>query len=102
MRLWPRRRPVEQPQPPRVDPTTIAVLEYDLLGIKPEPGSSAALAVSLRNLGTCYAHQPADITSYGDAGPNAICVRCGQHMVQDSRGRWVIAQDSGPAEGQHG
>lgn len=36
------------PRPRRADPIAIAVLEYELLGIEPEPGTAAAFAVSLR------------------------------------------------------
>lgn len=40
-----RRR---KPRPRRADPLAIAVLEYELLGIEPKPGTAAAFAVGLR------------------------------------------------------
>lgn len=41
---WPWRKP----PPRRADPLAIAVLEYELFGIEPKPGTAAALAVGLR------------------------------------------------------
>ncbi|SEB31595.1 hypothetical protein SAMN04490357_0181 [Streptomyces misionensis] len=40
---WFRRRPAR----PRSDPLTIAVLEYELFGTRPEPDTAAAAAVNL-------------------------------------------------------
>jgi hypothetical protein len=40
---WPWRKPTAL----RADPLRIAVLEYELLGIEPEPGTAAAHAVKL-------------------------------------------------------
>jgi hypothetical protein len=91
MRLWPRRRSPAAPVRGHANATAIAVLEHDLLGITPKPGSAAALAVALRQAGACLTHQPAEVTSLSDRAPVAICVRCGHHMVQDGDGRWCIA-----------
>ncbi|MFF7881035.1 hypothetical protein ACH40F_07845 [Streptomyces sp. NPDC020794] len=41
---WPWKKPPQR----RADPLAIAVLEYELLGIEPKPGTTAALAVGLR------------------------------------------------------
>lgn len=47
MRLWSRRtRP--EPTVPRPDRTRIAVLEYELFGIEPKPGTVAAAVIGLR------------------------------------------------------
>lgn len=89
MRLLWRRRPAPAPQP-RPNPTVIAVMEHDLFGIKPEPGTMAAAAIALRRAGDCLAHQPVDITQLGDPGPVGLCTRCGKHMVQDDDGKWRV------------
>lgn len=44
--LGPRKQP-----PPRPDYTKIAVLEYELLGIEPKPGTVAAFAVGMQRVG---------------------------------------------------
>lgn len=50
MRLWPRRsRPV--PPEPRADHVQIDVMEYELFGIEPKPGTMAAAVIGLRQLG---------------------------------------------------
>lgn len=41
---WPWKKPSQR----RADPLAIAVLEYELLGIEPKPGTVAAFAVGLR------------------------------------------------------
>lgn len=41
---WPWRKPPQR----RADPIATAVLEYELLGIKPTPGSAAEFAINLR------------------------------------------------------
>ena len=53
MRLpWKRRQ-----QAPRPNYTAIAVLEYDLFGIQPAPGTAAAAIIGMRGFGTGMAHQ---------------------------------------------
>lgn len=88
MKLWPRRRPA--PAPPRANPTTIAVLEHDLLGIPPQPGTAAALVIGLRRIGTCLEHEPVETTSLGERA-SALCTRCGAAMLQDDDGEWRTA-----------
>lgn len=84
-----RRRKPESPAP-RANPTRIAVLEHDLLGIQPEPGSVAAVTVALRKAAAnCMAHQPVETTTFGDPGPIGLCARCGCSMVQDAGGVWI-------------
>ena len=85
-----RRRPAATPTP-RSNPTTIAVLENDLLGIKPEPGSFAAMAVALRRTGICLTRQPVETTSLDDPRPTGMCTGCGANMVQDDDGDWLVA-----------
>ncbi|MFF6829629.1 hypothetical protein [Streptomyces longwoodensis] len=91
MKLWPRR-PEPAPTRPRANPTRIAVLEHDLLGIKPEPGTAAALAIGLRRLGTCFEHQPVETTTLGDPQPTGLCTRCGAAMLLDEHGHWRVAE----------
>ncbi|MEU8473749.1 hypothetical protein [Streptomyces hygroscopicus] len=90
MKLWPRR-PATAPERPRANPTRIAVLEHDLLGIPPEPGSMAALTIALRRTASCMEHDPVDTSTVSDSHPTALCAGCGRHMVQDSEGRWQVA-----------
>ncbi|MFJ3793881.1 hypothetical protein [Kitasatospora sp. NPDC090091] len=78
------RRPPEQPRP---NPVRIAVLEHDLLGIPPQPGTAAALAIALRRVATCIEHQPVDVTALTDPAPNAVCSGCGQHLLHTD-GQW--------------
>ncbi|NIY65774.1 hypothetical protein SMALB_3782 [Streptomyces malaysiensis] len=87
----PRRRATPDPERPRANPTHIAVLEHDLLGIPPEPGSMAALTIALRKTADCIEHRPVDTTAVDDPHPTALCEGCGRHMVQDSEGHWQIA-----------
>lgn len=57
MKLWPRRSS-RQTQAPRPDYTTIAVLEYDIFGIQPAPGTAAAAIIGMRRLGSALAQPP--------------------------------------------
>lgn len=83
MKFWLSRRPENTPAPPRGNPTWAAVLEHDLLGIAPEPGTAAALALSLRRLGRCFEHDPVATTrSHG------LCTRCGVALVLGDDGDW--------------
>lgn len=84
-----RRKPPPEPTG-KPNATHIAVMEHDLLGIKPEPGSMAALAIALRATGTCLAHKPVEVTSFSDRHRNAICTGCGAAMVEVDGG-WAIA-----------
>lgn len=91
MKLWPRRSRPEPPAP-RPDPTRIAILEHDLYGIQPQPGTMAALAIGLRQTGTCLQHTPIDTSTLGDARPVGICQRCGRAMLLNENGDWVVAE----------
>jgi hypothetical protein len=80
------------PEPaPRPNPTRIAVLEHDLYGIQPEPGTPAALTIALRRTGTCITHDPVEITSMTDNRANALCTGCGAHMIHSRDGGWRVA-----------
>lgn len=57
MKLWPRRS-TRQPLAPRPDYTAIAVLEYDLFGIQPEPGTTAAAIIGMRNFQAVLTSRP--------------------------------------------
>jgi len=84
-----RRKAEPQPASPRPNYTAIAVLEHDLLGIQPEPGTAAAVTIALRRaVANCTAHQPVDVTTPGQL-PIALCRRCGCSMMQDGEGEWV-------------
>jgi hypothetical protein len=87
--MWFRRRPAPPPED-RSNPTRIAVLEHDLLGIKPEPGTAAALAVALRRTGTCITHTPVETTALSGSQPTALCTGCGANMVETGHG-WTVA-----------
>lgn len=93
------RRPAAQPPVLHANPTRIAVLEHDLLGIPPRPGSAAALTIALRAAGTCIEHDPADIGTLGDRpGTRVLCTRCGNHLVAGDSGGWAIAAIPAPEE----
>lgn len=87
-----RRRTPAPDAPPRANPTRIAVLEYELLGIPPTPGTAAAVAIALRKAAAeCMSHDPVDTTSFATPGRTGLCRRCGCSMVQDGQGNWVKA-----------
>ncbi|WP_234427273.1 hypothetical protein [Streptomyces capuensis] len=81
----------------RADPTRIAVLEYELLGIAPEAGSVAAATIALRRAGTCLSHNPVDVSTISEPGLT-MCGRCGCFLVLDG-GVWVVADVSGQGPG---
>jgi hypothetical protein len=94
VRLWRRRR--SQVVPPRSNPTRIAALEQELLGIRPEPGTWAAAALALRRAGTCLTHRPIDVSVLGEQpGSRAVCAGCGRAMRLCEGGEWQIADDPG-------
>ncbi|GGR71069.1 MULTISPECIES: hypothetical protein [Streptomyces] len=90
MKFWPRRRPPVAPAPPRANATRIAVIEHDLLGIPPEPGSAAALVIAMRRTGTCIEHEPVETTGFHEARRHGLCTRCGAAMVLEED-EWRVA-----------
>jgi hypothetical protein len=89
-RLFGARRP-EQPHTPATDPDQIAVLEHDLLGVQPEPGTRAARAVALAkpvDPAQCPHEDVVEVTELGQARPTGLCTRCGAGMVADDNGDW--------------
>jgi hypothetical protein len=89
--MWPFRQKVQPAPQQRSNPVRIAVLEHDLLGIAPQPGTMAAMVIALRQVGTCLQHLPIETTALGDPRPVGLCQRCGNRMVQDEQGQWGIA-----------
>jgi hypothetical protein len=87
------RRRIAEPPPtphPRPNYTAIAVLEHDLFGVQPEPGTAAAVTIALRNaLANCTAHQPVATTPFAQVGHSGMCARCGCSMRQDGTGEWI-------------
>lgn len=87
-----RRKQSPAPKPMQADPTRIAVLEHDLLGVPPEPGTYAAALITIRTTGTCIEHQPVDISTLGDLPETRmLCTRCGNYLVPAGGGTWRIA-----------
>jgi hypothetical protein len=93
--LWRKllRRPTpEPPQPrPRANPERIAVLEHDLLGITPEPGTPAARSVALAkpvDQNTCPHDDIIETPEFGQVRTTGICRRCGAGMVETDEGDW--------------
>lgn len=73
------------------DPDRIAVLEHDLLGIHPEPGTPAARAVALAkpiDQTACPHDDVIKTTGMGQARPTGLCGHCGAGMVADDAGEW--------------
>lgn len=94
MRL--RRSPKLTPAgstPPTPDYLAIAVMEYEELGIRPEPGSAAAGLVALRSIAAedCEHLDVVDVTTFGQRGHVGLCTRCGTNMIQDGSGEWEQA-----------
>lgn len=90
-----RHQPEPHAIPPalRPDYVAIAVLEYEELGIRPEPGSTAAVAIAGRAItaADCAHAQVIDITTFGQPGRVGICTRCGTNMIQNGSGQWAQA-----------
>lgn len=85
-RTQPPQSAVEHPNPDR-----IAVLEHDLLGIRPEPGTRQACAVALAkpaDPAKCPHDHIIDVTRIQHTRPIGMCERCGADMVQNDDGTW--------------
>lgn len=87
-----RQRPPEpEPPTPRANPDRIAVLEHEVLGITPEPGTPAARAVAVSkpvDQDRCPHDDVIDITELGQARRTGLCERCGADMVATDKGDW--------------
>lgn len=80
------------PTPHRADHARIAVLEHQLLGIQPEPGTPAAVAVAHAtpvDQERCPHDDWTEITTWGQARRSAWCVSCGADLVAGDDGVWV-------------
>ncbi|WP_448334027.1 hypothetical protein [Streptomyces sp. DSM 41534] len=91
MKWWPRRQKRAPAEPERADQDRIAVLEHDLLGVQPEPGTPAARAVALAkpvDPAQCPHDDVIDITEIQHTRPVGMCERCGADMIQNDDGDW--------------
>jgi hypothetical protein len=97
MNLWGRlfgngqRRSSEQHAQEHPDPDRIAVLEHELLGITPEPGTRAARAVALAtpvDQEACPHDDIIDISEMGTTRRTGLCGPCGASMVANDEGDW--------------
>lgn len=87
-----RRHRARQPHlEERLSPDRIAVLEHELLGVTPEPGTPAARAVALAkpvDQNACPHEDVIETTELGQARVTGLCGRCGAGMVADDAGDW--------------
>lgn len=92
--LWASRPQPEETEPvPRPDRSRIAVLEYELLGVDPEPGTPEAMAVAQAtpvDRATCPHEDVIDVSQYGAPRPEGMCGRCGTSVVGDDDGSWRV------------
>lgn len=95
MSLWDRlfrwHQEAEQPPQPRPDPDRIAILENELLGIAPEPGTRAARAVALAkpvDQEVCPHDDVIETAELGQVRATGICGACGAAMVATDEGDW--------------
>ncbi|MFF8544783.1 hypothetical protein ACF060_31355 [Streptomyces werraensis] len=76
---------------PRPDPDRIAVLEHDLLGIHPEPGTPTARAVVLAkpvDPTACPHDGVVETVELGQARATGLCTACGAGLVANDNGDW--------------
>jgi hypothetical protein len=88
---WPRRTHQPPAPQPRPNPDRIAILEHDLLGITPEPGTPAARAVALSkpvDQNACPHEDVIETRELGQARTTGMCRRCGADMVETDTGDW--------------
>lgn len=82
-----------RPKPAPISPnyTATAVLEHDLLGVQPQPGTAAALAVGVRSAGHCLNHRPIATVTSGAPISSGTWAGCGRGMTLNDNGIWEIA-----------
>lgn len=88
----PTPAPTPTPTPRRADHGRIAVLEHQLLGIEPQPGTPEAVAVALAtpvDQERCPHQQAVDVTQFGQARATALCTACGADLVAGDDGGWA-------------
>ncbi|MFF3492851.1 hypothetical protein ACFYWS_16000 [Streptomyces sp. NPDC002795] len=93
MPLWTRKRR----RPPHLELPGlqhVSVLEHDLSGIEPEPGTPAACAAALARpveQDVCP-HEDVmdlmDVTQFGQTRPAGMCTHCGADVVETGEGLW--------------
>lgn len=87
MKLWPRRSSPHPPAP-RPDYTAIAILEYDLFGIQPEPGTTAAAIIAMRDFGARMARRPYVGPEFGTGvvgRPSPFLLESGERLLRPRR-----------------
>ncbi|MFF9787132.1 hypothetical protein [Streptomyces nigrescens] len=97
--LWGHR---EQPEPeptPPPDRTRIAVLEHQLLGVTPQPGTPEAMAVAQAtpvDQAKCPHDRVIETTELGSQRDEGMCERCGVWLVADDDGTWAVSVSKRP------
>lgn len=92
MPLWYRRHRSLSTRPlDHTDTSHGAVLEHDLLGIEPEPGTPGAHAVALArpvDQDTCPHEDVTDVVALGQTPSTGMCAGCGTDVVESDEGLW--------------
>ncbi|MEB8342114.1 hypothetical protein [Streptomyces endophyticus] len=77
--------------PERPDLSRIAILEHDLLGIEPEPGTPAAYAAALArplDQDACPHEDAMDVIPLGQGRSTGMCAGCDIDVVETDEGLW--------------
>jgi hypothetical protein len=88
----------------RADRTRIALLEHDVFGIPPAPGSAAEALLGVEEMGrrlkeamampvdrkTCRHEDVVETPALGEARMAGVCVRCGAQAVEGDDGQWTF------------
>lgn len=95
MPLWYRRRRSPHTRDTQrlahPDLNRIAVLEHDLLGIEPEPGTPAAFAAALGrplDQDACEHEDAMDVIPLGQGRSTGMCAGCDVDIVETDEGLW--------------
>jgi hypothetical protein len=87
----------------RPDYARIAVLEWEVLGVRPAPGTAAAVVVGLAEAGerlkralsaprdqvVCGHEEVVSVRGLGDARDSGVCTGCGAQMFEGDGGDWT-------------